>query len=96
MLTLRISVIHIAAALGADENAILCEQVCSLAALARVLEFVNAECLSLIEVVLPKMDIPALLQTITQSLENCNTIYLVSGIFNKKMQLKIQFINCIC
>ncbi|WP_323666038.1 indolepyruvate decarboxylase [Pectobacterium punjabense] len=63
------------AALGADENEILCEQVRSPAALAQVLEQVNAESrLSLIEVVLPRMDIPALLRTITQSLETRNTV----------------------
>ncbi|MEQ9885367.1 indolepyruvate decarboxylase [Pectobacterium zantedeschiae] len=63
------------AALGADENEILCEQVCSPVALAQILEQVNAESrLSLIEVVLPKMDIPALLHTITQSLETRNTV----------------------
>ncbi|MBT9184134.1 indolepyruvate decarboxylase [Pectobacterium punjabense] len=63
------------AALGADENEILCEQVRSPAALAQVLELVNAESrLSLIEVVLPRMDIPALLRTITQSLETRNTV----------------------
>ncbi|WP_432652452.1 indolepyruvate decarboxylase [Pectobacterium sp. PL152] len=62
-------------ALGADKNEILCEQVCSPVALAQVLELVNAESrLSLIEVVLPRMDIPALLQTITQSLETRNTV----------------------
>ncbi|KML65381.1 indolepyruvate decarboxylase [Pectobacterium peruviense] len=63
------------AALGANENEILCEQVRSPVALAQVLEQVNAESrLSLIEVVLPRMDIPALLQTITQSLETRNTV----------------------
>ena len=63
------------AALGADENEILCEQVCSPTALAQTLKQVNAESrLSLIEVVLPKMDIPALLHTITQSLETRNTV----------------------
>ncbi len=63
------------AALGANEDEILCEQVCSPAALAQVLEQVNAVSrLSLIEVVLPRMDIPALLHTITQSLETRNTV----------------------
>ncbi|MBL0868406.1 indolepyruvate decarboxylase [Pectobacterium carotovorum] len=63
------------AALGANENEILCEQVCSPAALAQELEQVNAVSrLSLIEVVLPRMDIPALLHTITQSLETRNTV----------------------
>ncbi|QPI43855.1 MULTISPECIES: indolepyruvate decarboxylase [Pectobacterium] len=63
------------AALGADENEILCEQVCSPTALAQTLKQVNAESrLSLIEVMLPKMDIPALLHTITQSLETRNTV----------------------
>ncbi|MBN3263333.1 indolepyruvate decarboxylase [Pectobacterium brasiliense] len=63
------------AALGADANEILCKQVSSPVALAQVLEQVNAESrLSLIEVVLPRMDIPALLQTITQSLETRNTV----------------------
>ncbi|WP_350327454.1 indolepyruvate decarboxylase [Pectobacterium aroidearum] len=63
------------AALGADENEILCEQVCSPTALAQTLKQVNAESrLSLIEVVLPRMDIPALLHTITQSLETRNTV----------------------
>jgi indolepyruvate decarboxylase len=63
------------AALGANENEILCEQVCSPTALAQTLKQVNAESrLSLIEVVLPKMDIPALLHTITQSLETRNTV----------------------
>ncbi|MEL4889020.1 indolepyruvate decarboxylase [Pectobacterium betavasculorum] len=63
------------AALGADENEILCEQVCSPAALAQVLEQVNAASrFSLIEVVLPRMDIPALLHTIAQSLETRNTV----------------------
>ncbi|KMK86168.1 indolepyruvate decarboxylase [Pectobacterium brasiliense] len=62
-------------ALGADENEILCEQVCSPVALAQVLEQVNATSrFSLIEVVLPRMDIPALLHTITQSLETRNTV----------------------
>ncbi|UYA61748.1 Pyruvate decarboxylase [Pectobacterium sp. F1-1] len=63
------------AALGADDNEILCEQVRSPEALAQVLELVNAEsCLSLIEIVLPRMDIPALLHTITQSIETRNTV----------------------
>lgn len=63
------------AALGADENEILCKQVRSPVALAQVLEQVNAASrFSLIEVVLPRMDIPALLHTITQSLETRNTV----------------------
>lgn len=63
------------AALGANEDEILCEQVYSPAALAQVLEQVNAASrFSLIEVVLPRMDIPALLHTITQSLETRNTV----------------------
>ncbi|WP_248465547.1 indolepyruvate decarboxylase [Pectobacterium versatile] len=62
-------------ALGANEDEIFCEQVCSPAALAQVLKQVNATSrFSLIEVVLPRMDIPALLHTITQSLETRNTV----------------------
>lgn len=63
-------------ALGAKENEIRCEQVCSPATLTQVLEQVNAEPgLSFIEVILPKMDIPELLQNITQSLKTRNTVH---------------------
>ncbi|MFP9230342.1 thiamine pyrophosphate-binding protein [Pectobacterium cacticida] len=62
-------------ALGANENEILCKQARSPQALAQLLEQINSEsCLAFIEVVLPKMDIPPLLQTITQSLETRNSM----------------------
>ncbi|MFE8046653.1 thiamine pyrophosphate-binding protein [Brenneria goodwinii] len=64
------------AALGADSDNVLCRRTTSPSQLAQTLSEINREPrLSVVEVVLPKMDMPKLLQSVTQSLEQRNTTH---------------------
>ncbi|RLM24218.1 indolepyruvate decarboxylase [Brenneria alni] len=63
-------------ALGGDSNKIRTRKTSSPAQLAQALDQIGSEpCFSLIDVVLPKMDIPELLQAVSQSLEQNNSAH---------------------